>query len=449
MIRSIAAPGRIVKEFALPDSGVPTVEVLDFHWAPLNLYVALRVPNETHPATDHVSLQICPMRDQSSFYFWNVPAPAPRLVAGGPTRRVFAMVACAHPGFEAFEARLVVAGSVVAVAAFERRFGADRLVGGVALGAVSRPIAPLLITGTQKSGTTWIETIVDTSPDVLVLHEGNTLNTLDHRATRATFEARLPEFQRRAFIRWRPALPIAEELAMFAQVSVAKNLFDLLGATFGLRTVVDRTPGSSESYHFLIKFWRECRYVHVVRHPLDVFVSRLFHEAALGRGRTPEVAQLDPATLAWLVRRVKAMGGDAVAPGVLVDDEHLRAGVFDALFMQWRVDQQKLLEVLPFAAERFLVVRYEDLVERFEHEARRLLAFVDGAAPDVAGLAAIRAATSFTALSGGRGSGQEDRTSFFRNGRVGDYRAYLDAGQIASLWSRVAPVAREFSYRID
>lgn len=449
-VTPLPATGKIIKDFtiaAADKSGVkPKIEVLDFFWAPLNFYVALTLPNHLHDKPDYCSVQVCPMRDQTMFFFWNIPGPKHDSAAEGGMRRVFGLVSCQYNSFEAFEARLIVGGKVVSVAKFDRRFGSDRLIGSVTLEHGVDRVVPLLITGTQKSGTTWLETVVDTRPDVLVLHEGNTLNTVNHRATRASFEERLTEFQRRAFIRWRPAYPSAEEMAMFTQISVARNLFELLGTTFGFRTVVDRTPSTSESYHFLVKFWRECRYIHIIRHPLDVFISRLFHEAALGRGKTPDASRLDQATLTWLVERIEKLGSREVRPGDLLDDEILQSGTFDVLFMQWLTDQRKLLEVLPFARERFLIVRYEDLFVDFEAQVRQVFNFIGVTDLTDDEIAHVRRVTSFDAMSGGRKSGQEDRKSFFRSGQVGDYKLYLSDTQATWLWGRVATVARDFGY---
>jgi hypothetical protein len=451
-VTPLPASGKIIKDFTLAavegDAAAPRskIEVLDFFWAPLNFYVSVTVPNELHSKPDYVSVQVCPMRDQAMFFFWNIPGPKADRAAAGGMRRVFGLISCQYNSFEAFEARLVVGGKMVSIAKFERRFGSDRLIGSVTLEHKVERAVPLLITGTQKSGTTWLETIVDTRPDVLVLHEGNTLNTVDHRAARASFEERMGEFQRRAFIRWRPAYPNAEEMAMFTQISVARNLFDLLGSTFGFRTIVDRTPSTSEAYHFLVKFWRECRYVHIIRHPLDVFISRLFHEAALGRGKTPDASRLDQATLTWLVDRIEKLGSGDAQPGDLLDDEILQSGTFDVLFMQWLVDQKKLLEVLPFARDRFLVVRYEDLFSDFEAQVKRVFEFIGMHDISAEELDYVHRATSFDAMSGGRKSGEEDRKSFFRSGQVGDYKLYLSETQSTWLWGRVATVAREFGY---
>ncbi len=449
-VTPLPASGKIIKDFtiAVPDGAPrrPKIEVLDFFWAPLNFYVAITLPNELHDRPDYVSVQTCPMRDQAMFFFWNIPGPKQDRVDEGGMRRVFGLISCQSNSFETFEARLVVGGKMVSIAKFERRFGSDRLIGSVMLERRTERAVPLLITGTQKSGTTWLETIVDTRADVLVLHEGNTLNTVDHRAARASFEERMSEFQRRAFIRWRPSYPNAEEMAMFTQISVARNLFDLLGSTFGFRTIVDRTPSTSEAYHFLVKFWRECRYVHIIRHPLDVFISRLFHEAALGRSKTPDASRLDQATLTWLVDRIETLGSADVQPGDLLDDEILQSGTFDVLFMQWLIDQRKLLEVLPFAADRFLQVRYEDLFSDFEAQVRRVFEFIGVHDVTDDELEHVRRTTSFDAMSGGRRSGQEDRKSFFRSGQVGDYKLYLSETQATWLWGRVAATAREFGY---
>jgi hypothetical protein len=443
----LPAQGRMLKDYAMGEDLPPRVDVLDFFWAPLNLYVELTVPNVARPAAaDHISLRVSALREGAPVFFWNIPAPPANVAARTGCRRLVAMMSCPRGGYDMYEVQLLIAGGVAASMRFERRFGADRLIGGVARRPSDSRISPLLITGTQKSGTTWVETIVDTRADVLMLHEGNSLNTLEHRATRANFEERLQEFRSRGFITWRPAFPIAEELTMFTQIAVARTLFDLLGSTFNFPIVADRTPGSSESYHFLVKFWRECRYLHIVRHPLDVFVSRLFHEAALGRGPNPGMSRLDRQVLGRLIACIDALGDREASPGQLIDDDALRDGAYDIVFDQWKVDQQKFLEVQPFAAERFLLVRYEDLAGDLEHTISGIMQFIGRCGGTAIDAQATAAATSFRTMSGGRRPGEEDRRSFFRNGRTGDRHRYLSPAQHALLWARVGPLAARFGY---
>ena len=74
-------------------------------------------------------------------------------------------------------------------------------------------------------------------------------------------------------------------------------------------------------------------------------------------------------------------------------------------------------------------VRYEDLSSDFEATATRLFSFFD-VARDPETIDAIRKATAFENLSGGRRPGEEDLTSFFRSGRWGAWRETLTTPQI-------------------
>ena len=76
-----------------------------------------------------------------------------------------------------------------------------------------------------------------------------------------------------------------------------------------------------------------------------------------------------------------------------------------------------------------LVVRYEDMLNNPTVQAQRLLRFIDADASADTVEACVRAA-SFKQLSGGRASGEEDASSFFRKGVAGDWRTKLSTEQV-------------------
>ena len=86
-------------------------------------------------------------------------------------------------------------------------------------------------------------------------------------------------------------------------------------------------------------------------------------------------------------------------------------------------------------------MRYRDLHLDPLGEAERLFDFL-GAATSPVQIERIVAATSFEALAG-RPAGQEDPSSFLRNGLPGDWKARLDADTARLIVERCGDLMRE------
>ncbi len=306
-------------------------------------------------------------------------------------------------------------------------------------------ISPVLLSGTHKSGTTWLEKVIDAHPDFIVLHEANTFNIFDPQGLRRLVAERQEHFRYRDYIRWlNPAFDVGD-FSRFLQISLARELILRLGRAWGSRYVADRTPGYSGLYAHLFRFWEELRVIHIVRHPLDVLASRLFHEANLDRNATRS-ADVSGPMLQTL--NAKLDSGEALLAGDFVSDADAAGDTLGSLLRDWRRDQDNFLVANRMTPAPFHLVKYEDLVERFESEAARIFAFI-GTAPARTDLASIQRRSSFETLSGGRTAGQADARSFFRKGVVGDWRNVFSASQARTLWTSVAGTAASFGYTLD
>ncbi len=307
-----------------------------------------------------------------------------------------------------------------------------------------REVSPVLISGTHKSGTTWLERVIDAHRDFIVLHEANTFNLFDVAEMRRMVAARQAHFSGRDYIRWlNPAFDVAD-FSRFLQISLAKELMLRLGRAWGARYVADRTPGYSGLYAHLSRFWEGLRIVHIVRHPLDVLASRLYHEANLARG---ERGADDGAPM---LHRLNAHidQGAVLAPGTIISDREAAGKSVAALLLGWRRDQENYLAASRVSPAVLHLIKYEALLADFAGEAARMFDFI-GTDPARTDIAAIAGATSFAALSGGRVGGESDPRSFFRKGIAGDWRNVFSPAQAHTLWRQVADTASTFGYTLD
>jgi hypothetical protein len=155
----------------------------------------------------------------------------------------------------------------------------------------------------------------------------------------------------------------------------------------------EKTPDNIRYLDLLNRLFPEARFIHIVRDGRDCAVSCWFHNLRLFRERTQqEFGSIDPFAASFADTWAREVGG-AVRFG----------------------------EARP---DRFLALRYEDLIADGANAARKLFAFLGVACgQDVA--EKCLAAASFEQWSDGRKPGEEDRNSFFRKGTPGEWRRAL------------------------
>ena len=255
------------------------------------------------------------------------------------------------------------------------------------------------IGGVEKSGTSWLQLLLDTHPQVSCGGESHFVGSLYRRLKSALEE-------HHKFLHQKNINPARYELRgkqdnFFEEVdlnylmasalltSVVKQTRRKSALAFG-----ERTPDNVLFFDGLSKLIPDSKCIHIVRDPRDVAVSH-WHNV---RRSVPEQMRSQMVTMTAMVRQ----------------------------HVEWWVG---VIEgALNFAArnpDRYCEVRYEDLVSQPVPTLARLCRFlgVDDR-PEV--LQPCLDETSFRNLSGGRSPGQEDKESFFRKGIIGDWKNYLD-----------------------
>ncbi len=436
-------------EPAVASDGPPSAQmrVLDMSMLPFTLYVRVDVPltaGAQQPLFLHLlGRPVAQGKPNALFLGIRLPDP-PATEASGPVRRILLVLIGEEIPEGRYRLALVQNRQHIAVADIARRVDQVRVLTRVPVPPIPDP-SPLLISGTHKSGTTWLEKVIDSHPDFIVLHEANTFNILEQSTLRRMVAERQAHFRDRHYIRWlNPAYDVVD-FSRLLQISLAKELTIRLGRAWGSRFVADRTPGYCALYAHLPRFWEELRIVHIVRHPLDVLTSRLFHEANLERNQ-PRTTELASPLLQGLNARLES--GADLKPGAFVSDADASGPALAGLLRDWRRDQDSYLAASRITPAQLHLVKYEDLLSGFDAEAGRIFGFV-GADPARTDLAIIRRGTSFEALSGGRRPGQADPRSFFRKGVAGDWRNVFSPAQAAALWKPVAETASAFGYSLD
>lgn len=259
------------------------------------------------------------------------------------------------------------------------------------------------VCGAPKSGTTWLQRLLDAHPEVVCSGEGHFVErlALPILQVRDTYNKHMSLVAERVYEHKPYYEPLStEDMLATARSLIARQMQKRQKP--GALAVGDKTPRYTDYLNELRSLFPRASFIHIVRDPRDVAVSVLHH------GRRAGIAEaLDPQS----DKHHAAVRGTAVA--------WMNAQGKVAAFRQRNPS-------VPFHE-----LRYEDLLDRPLETARTAFRFLEVRdADDV--VQAVIDATSFEALSG-RQRGEESETSFFRKGVAGDWKGVLDEAALATI----------------
>lgn len=253
--------------------------------------------------------------------------------------------------------------------------------------------------GLPRSGTTWIQQLLDANPNLACLGESHYANDLVPNLCRTVEQYN----QRRTsgYATWAPTVagPCEEILAPVLRAAFVALVQANLGARDpnALVAIGEKTPDNLMRLPLIWKIFPAARFIHVIRDGRDAAVS--------GHARFRN--KLNPSwTRADYVREY-ARGWD-----------------------------ERIHRAREFARGRdtYLEVRYEDMHAAPEAQAARLFRFL-GASDDADCVARCLRTASFEQLSGGRRRGEVDADSHYRRGEVGGWCDTLTAEEVAEFES--------------
>lgn len=274
-------------------------------------------------------------------------------------------------------------------------------------------LGQVFVCGVAKSGTTWVQRLLNGHPELALSGEGGFA------------WAWLPRLQAAArdFNAHQDTHGIAphtklggEELAYLFRQSVLGRLASYAqaaGGLDGLKAIGDKTPQHTLTLGLLGQVFPAARFVHVIRHPLDAATSA-WHHFGQRSGRSLE--------------------------------EHVRWFVTEA----WAVGVRAAVQGESAVGDRVTHVRYEDLHAEPERFTGEMLDHLSpfGVANTEAAVAACLEAGSFKKASGGRARGEAQNSAFFRKGVVGDWRELIDERLAAQVCGPAGDLMERFDYRL-
>lgn len=257
-----------------------------------------------------------------------------------------------------------------------------------------------LVVGCQKSGTTWVQKILDAHPDLVCAAESRLTTTLLGALRDALERCNRDVLARTEQLGGTPTERLLgtdhlKDLFAAAFATLAASWVEAAeGAGKRVVAVGEKTPENATVLPFLDEVLGGVRVVHVIRDGRDAAVSGWFHNLRVGGQE--------------FRRRFRTFGDYAE----FFAREH------------WATYVEGARAFGRAHPDRFFELRYESLLREGASVASDLFDFL-GARSDDAIVDRCLEAASFVASSG-RTRGTEDRGSFFRKGVAGDWREHFD-----------------------
>lgn len=243
-------------------------------------------------------------------------------------------------------------------------------------------LGTFFVLGCQKSGTTWLERLLDGHPQLACGGEGHIGDLLANLLQQAA-----NAYNAQGMANWKLG---DEDLLSLIRVAGDRILNRYIERRDkpDLKAVGDKSPEYALAMPVLDRLYPNAKYIHIIRDGRDACVSGWAHLQRAGH-----------------------------------QSQFARFEDYAEYFAQhhWVRYIVTAQEVGAQLGDRYLEVRYESLKADPEAKVERLLEFL-GVDSDEQSVAACLEWGSFQRLSGGRNPGEENAQSHFRKGVVGDWK---------------------------
>ena len=281
-----------------------------------------------------------------------------------------------------------------------------------------RKLQDFFVVGASKSGTTWVQKLYDGHPRIVCRGEGHFSDKLLPALTEAigAYNRQSDEYRTQAEAFGYPAdFPRydGEQLDYLYASAIALAL-DAWAANTDVDCIGEKTPEHGLVLDQLGALFPECRFVHIIRDGRDAATSG-WHQ---NLHWSPDAAAIRNNGFTWYV---------------------------DGFAKSWANRIWKARAYGQTHPHRYLEIRYEELHAEPEPVLGEMLEFL-GADSSAASIRQCLEAGSFENLSKGRRRGEEDRSSFFRKGVVGEWKTQFDDSANAVFDREAGDLLSELGY---
>jgi hypothetical protein len=283
------------------------------------------------------------------------------------------------------------------------------------------------IAGEMRSGTSWLRRTLTAHPQIVCGHEGSFFGRSYSQEEIPVYTGPVSSFTRAlavsdelriwhelAWNKWTDSYE--EDLRNLARISIDYFLAKEVART-GKRIVGDKSPQHTANLDEIHEIYPNARIIHIVRDGRDVAVSAMHHWWRLAKDRAGGFFELTPVELEIRDAYLEDREGFLASGRSIFTEERL-----GQLARRWthRVGKAQR-DGTALYGERYLEIRYEDLLQDAPDTLRRVLELLRARRGDPIIERCIRAGNFERASN--RQRGEEDSGSFFRKGVAGDWRS--------------------------
>ena len=274
----------------------------------------------------------------------------------------------------------------------------------------------MFVLGVPKSGTTWLQQLLDAHPDIICTGEGALHRFLKAMRDGAQdynrhLSARGNIFQKELF----PPLSSAE-MQRLGRAFVLQRFQATVGPLSDLqvRWLGNKDPDHGSNIKVMAPLFPRAAYIQIIRDGRDHLVSMWHHM----QRHHPEYK---PDRFADLNKMVAERA------------------------QKWSAYIRSVRQVATKAKLRYHELRYEDLQREPDAVLKEIFEFLE-VNSDIKTTQSCFALADFKKFSGGRPKGIEDQSSFYRKGVTGDWRNYLTDEQSEEFCAATDGLMAEMGY---
>ena len=255
------------------------------------------------------------------------------------------------------------------------------------------------IVGAQKSGTTWLQRILDAHPQIVCSGEGHFIDdlSLNMSSLIQKYNQKLLLVADRVYEGNPYYLPFTQNEFDFLSVAAMAIMLSKRSISEETLCIGDKTPVNILHVDSFIRLFPEAKYIHIVRDGRDVVVSHYKHIE-----RVVKTKNLKDYKLSSFKESLPELSKKW------------------SLFVEKGAEAAKKLP-----SKQFQLIRYEDLKQQPDNHIQRLFQFL-GVNDSLELVKSCQEKTSFESLTK-RKAGEEKMDSFLRKGIVGDWQNHFDA----------------------
>ena len=272
------------------------------------------------------------------------------------------------------------------------------------------------VMGSIRSGTTWLQLVLDGHPEIACRGEGHFTSFLAPDLGRAVNRYnKLIDGKNKDIFNEITGFPLLRrEHVLFLLASAIGLQMAQYADGKSIRVIGEKTPDNIQGLAVLHEMFPEARFIQIIRDGRDAAASGWFHNLRV----SPEWTRKEFGTLPRFVGKFARKWVQVIGAGRAFEKHH---------------------------PAQYAEIKYEELHQDTAAGVMRLLEFLEVDTSEKA-VAQCCAAGDFKKLAAGREPGKENRKSHFRKGAIGDWRNHFDAEATKAFERHAGQLLRQLDY---